>query len=93
MPTETHIAVISEPEIEELYQATKELFRIACLTEEFVIDQEDYRPGRPGPRPIDKLLDLVAKNSNWITEPERKGEMWQVLHKYRVPRRVERTER
>ena len=74
---------VSESEIEELYQATKELFRVACLTEEFVIDQEDYRPGGPGPRPIDNLLDIVAKNSKWITEPERKGDMWQVLRKYK----------
>jgi hypothetical protein len=69
---------ISDSEIEDLYAATKAIFRIACLTEEFVIDTRDYSVGTASPRPIDKLLDLVAKDSYWVNQPETRKQWWQI---------------
>ncbi len=69
---------VSESEIEGLYSATKRLFRTACLTEEYVIDIHELVLGDPGPRPIDKLLNLVAKHSYWINRPEKHKERWRV---------------
>jgi hypothetical protein len=67
---------ISEAEIEKLYQAVRELFRACCLTAEYVIDWNDHVVGKPNPRAIDRVLDLVAKAGNYVNRPERRGRWW-----------------
>lgn len=67
---------IAEKDVERLYKAVGQLFRTTCLTEEHVIDVNDYRAGPPEPRVIDRMLDLVAKNSYYVTRPERRGIWW-----------------
>ncbi|MFT3785609.1 MAG: hypothetical protein QM770_05520 [Tepidisphaeraceae bacterium] len=55
---------ISESEAVALFEATVRLFPAASLTTEYVIDTRAYTiGGKCDPRPIDKLLDLVAKDS------------------------------
>ena len=80
---------ISESEIEELYGATRNLFKTASLTEEFVIDTHELTVGPSKPRPMDKMLELVAKNSNWINMPESRKEWWPMHRKHMKPEELE----
>jgi hypothetical protein len=84
---------ISEAEAERLYLAVKSLFRATCHSSEYVIDEEDYRVGKPEPRTIDRLLDLVAKDSRLVNLPEKRGQWWPVHREHMDPEKIEEMNR
>jgi hypothetical protein len=67
---------ISAAEVEQLYQGIEKLFQACCLTDNYIIDMNEAQRGGPMPRTSDRLLDLVARHSRYVNEPEICGESW-----------------
>lgn len=72
---------ISEEDVEHLYAGVKRLFLASCLTAESIIDMNDYRLKKE-PHPIDRLLELVARESAFVRRPEKHGEWWSGLREH-----------
>jgi len=69
---------ITVSEIRRAYNAIENIFRACSFGVEY--DNTLYATGTSGGKPIekdiDKLLDLVVKNSSWLNQPEFMKEHW-----------------
>jgi len=79
---------ISISELRELYDSIEALFVVCCFGEAYLTTTIDYHPeatigGQPVPSSIDKLLQLVARHSHFVNEPEEEGSRWPVLRKHK----------
>jgi hypothetical protein len=72
-------------EIRSLYDETEKLFRCCSFGAEYVTTF--YMGGTSGGKPIEKdidhILDLIAKDSTWVNQPERSGAFWKDLRQYK----------
>lgn len=68
-------------EIRKVYNDTEKLFHACSFGPEYAT--KFYLDGTCGGKPIekdiDKLLDLIAKNSYWLNKPERKKDFWPAI--------------
>jgi hypothetical protein len=76
---------VTVSEIRRLYDVTEELFRRCSFGCEYVTT---FYPrgtcgGKPIAKDIDHILDLIAKDSTWVNQPERSGAFWKDLRQYK----------
>lgn len=74
---------VTVSEIRRYYDATEELFHACSFGSEhsttFIPYYEETCNGKPVEKDIDKLLNLIVKDSYWLNEPELKKEFWSIL--------------
>ncbi|GAH36879.1 unnamed protein product, partial [marine sediment metagenome] len=68
-------------EIRKVYNDTEKLFRACSFGTEYIttLYLDGTCGGKPIEKDIDKLLDLIVKDSYWLNEPERKKDFWPAI--------------
>jgi len=83
------------PELRAYYEAVENLFRACSFGAEYVTTfyLEGTVRGQPVKKDIEQILDLIVKNSPWLNQPERRGQFWPVIRKYRSQEQIEELNR
>jgi len=73
-----HVQGVSLAEVRRAYDDVAKLFRAVNFGVEHIstLYVGGTVGGKPVEKDIDKLLDLIVKDSYWLTEPERKQDFW-----------------
>jgi len=86
-----HVEGVTVSELCNVFEDVKTLFQACSFGSEYFTTL--YPPGTVGGKPItkdiDKLLDLIVKDSYWLNNPEIKKQFWPMLRKYKSKEEVE----
>lgn len=76
---------VTVSELRSFYDATEKMFHACSFGSEYVTTfyLEGTCGGRPIEKDIDHILDLIAKDSTWVNQPERSGAFWKDLRQYK----------
>lgn len=82
---------VSVPELRKAFEDTKRLFEACCFgSEYFTTLYPPFVPGHKTPKKdIEKILDLIVKNSNWLNQPERHSPFWPQIKPYKPIKDIE----
>jgi len=77
---------VSVPELRKVFEDIKRLFQACCFGSEYFTSL--YPPKAPEHKPpekdIEKILNLIIKNSYWLNQPERRAPFWDIQKRYRT---------
>jgi hypothetical protein len=81
-------------ELRHLYYATQFMFGALSFGSAYSTLAGDLSPGTVGGKPtrtsIDKVLDGVLRESNFVNKPERRGQWWPTDRQHMHPKQLER---
>lgn len=86
-----HVEGVSVSELRKVFEDIKRLFEACCFGSDYLTSL--YPPTAPGHKPpekdIEKILDLIVKNSPWLNQPERRGAFWPGIKQHKDPKDIE----
>jgi hypothetical protein len=86
-----NIEGVSIPELRKVFEDTKRLFEVCCFGCKYFTTL--YPPSVPGhktpEKDIEKILCLIVKNSNWLSQPERHAPFWQQIRPHKSIKKIE----